>query len=184
MKGPPDTRVSKTRKPRQRFSKEEDEKIKSLVIKYNKTWHLVANEMKDRTARQIRERYVNYLDPYIKQNNWSPEEDALLERLEKQYEQKWSKIVIFFPDRTDVMLKNRAALLRRHRKKSAPLVFPMIKEVTGSSGTVQLTPKETMKKEQWDGVDDFQMKSKDIDDFQDQSNYLDDFTDFSFFADM
>jgi hypothetical protein len=68
--------------------------------------------MKTRTARQIRERYLNYLDPNIKQGNWTEEEDQKLFSFISQKEKNsWKNISRHFPGRTDVSIKNRASTL-------------------------------------------------------------------------
>jgi hypothetical protein len=68
--------------------------------------------MKKRAARQIRERYLNYLDPNIKQGNWTEEEDqkliSFISQKEKNY---WKNISRYFSGRTDVSIKNRASTL-------------------------------------------------------------------------
>ena len=64
------------------------------------------------TGRQCRERWKNYLAPGIQKDKWSPEEDALLVQKVKELGTMWSKMVPFFPGRTDVNLKNRWVTLR------------------------------------------------------------------------
>jgi hypothetical protein len=91
-----------------RFSRDEDLKIQELVLQYGKKWTLISHEMKTRTARQIRERYLNYLDPNIKQGNWTEEEDQKLIFFISQNDKiSWKHISTHFPGQTDVSIKNR-----------------------------------------------------------------------------
>lgn len=105
-------------KKRQSFSTEEDKKLTDLVRKCGeKNWNYIASKLPGRTARQVRERWVNYLSPNVSHEPFSAEEDAKLESLMAQFGTKWSKIAEHFPNRTDVLLKNHAALIKRQIKK-------------------------------------------------------------------
>jgi hypothetical protein len=93
---------------RRKFSHEEDAALKALVEKNGTgNWGLIAGYLKGRTARQCRERWRNYLAPGISTEPWSPEDDQLLSEKHKELGSQWSKIAKFFPNRTDVNVKNR-----------------------------------------------------------------------------
>jgi hypothetical protein len=69
--------------------------------------------MKTRTARQIRERYLNYLDPNLKTEKWTFEEDQkLISILSKCHNISWKSIQMNFPGRTDVSIKNRSRTIQ------------------------------------------------------------------------
>lgn len=98
---------------RSKFTPQEDATLKELVAKYGSTkWSEIAMKLPNRTGRQCRERWKNYLAPGIQNGPWSPEEDALLVQKVKELGTMWSKMVPFFPGRTDVNLKNRWVTLR------------------------------------------------------------------------
>ena len=59
------------------------------------------------TARQCRDRYMNYLAPEYVYSEWTNVEDNLLAEKYLEYGPKWSKIQKFFPNRTANALKNR-----------------------------------------------------------------------------
>lgn len=106
------------RRPRQRFTAREDEIMKWFVSTHGDTgWQRIVTYLPARTPRQCRERWKNYLSPKVSHAPWTPEEDDLLKQKVREYGQCWSKIVAFFPDRTDVIIKNRYTLLRRHESK-------------------------------------------------------------------
>jgi hypothetical protein len=69
--------------------------------------------MRGRNARACRDRWVNHLCPNLATAAWTPEEDALLVSLQEQHGNRWVKIAPFFPNRTDVMVKNRFLALQR-----------------------------------------------------------------------
>lgn len=91
-----------------KFSKEEDEMLKRIVLKFGpKNWRLIASLMPGRTKRQCRDRYVNYLSPGFIRTQWSKEEDDLLAEKFILYGPKWAIIRQFFPQRTSNDIKNR-----------------------------------------------------------------------------
>jgi hypothetical protein len=54
-------------KSRQVWSREEDDLVIRLIKVYGKRWSLLSIKMENRTGKQIRDRYLNKLDPTIKQ---------------------------------------------------------------------------------------------------------------------
>ena len=59
-----------------------------------------------RTGKQCRERWLNHLDPSIRKDAWTPEEDSLLLRLHTTHGNSWAKIAKEMPGRTDNAIKN------------------------------------------------------------------------------
>jgi hypothetical protein len=70
-------------------------------------WQVIANSMPGRTARQCRDRFVNYLTPNLSQDPWSSEEDQVLIDCFKQVGPHWSQIALFLPGRSSNAIKNR-----------------------------------------------------------------------------
>jgi hypothetical protein len=110
-----------------KFTDEEDDFIRRQVEQTGpRCWSSIAAMIPHRTARQVRERWVNYLQPGVNNGPWSSQEDELLIRLVAHGGPKWSHIVSCFQNRTDVSLKNRYILLqrrdRRMVKKAASLL--------------------------------------------------------------
>lgn len=103
---------------RKRFTPEEDKKMRELVKeKGTKQWDLISKEIGNRTARQCRDRWNNYLSPNVSHREWTIDEDRLLIQCLKEFGSRWSNFVIFFPGRTDVNIKNRWNKLQRQYKK-------------------------------------------------------------------
>lgn len=101
---------SRSKGIRQIFSPEEDAYLCSLVNQYGSNcWKFIAKKMPNRTTRQCRERYKNYLSPEIKNGPWTKEEDDLLREKYKEFGPKWAQISTFFNSRSDVNIKNRWA---------------------------------------------------------------------------
>ena len=89
------------------WKKEEDKLIVSLVEKYGKSWSKISKIIQTRNGKQIRDRYLNILDPNINKKKFSVEEDYLLIQLYEKFGPKWAKINQFFHKRTTDMIKNR-----------------------------------------------------------------------------
>jgi hypothetical protein len=106
---------------RQMFSADEDEHLKQLVSQFgNRDWKTIAKKMPNRTTRQCRERYKNYLSPELSNLPWSSSEDVLLREQFAKIGPKWATIATFFSGRSDVSLKNRWATLKGRNEPTQP----------------------------------------------------------------
>jgi hypothetical protein len=99
------TQVKKLK--RATFTKEEDRVLVNFVEHYEEDWNQIAYLMIERSPRQVRERYHNYLDPSIAKNPWTKEEDQKLIELIGKYGSRWKKISESFDGRNEVSVKNR-----------------------------------------------------------------------------
>ena len=99
---------NKEKRTRRVFLKSEDEALKQAIenSKYL-SWKDIATKIPGKNSRQCRERWVNYLSPKIKDDQWDIDEDLKLINLIKLYGTKWSKILKFFQDRSYNNIKNR-----------------------------------------------------------------------------
>jgi hypothetical protein len=104
-----------TSKGKNKFTYEEDLIISWFVREHGPNFMNIQLFVPNRTAKQCREKWKNYLDPTIKQEAFSREENTLL--IEKYFEKKgkWSLIAKFFNGRTDVKLKNQFDYLKRNQ---------------------------------------------------------------------
>lgn len=113
---------------KQKFTPEDDKKLLALVEKYGLfDWESIANEMDNRTQRQCRDRWNYYLNPDVRNNNWSEKEEKLLLKKYAKYGPKWSLISKFFDNRTDINIKNHYIVMQRRavRENNSPQTVPM-----------------------------------------------------------
>lgn len=111
----------KKKSSRQMFTPKEDKQLIELVKEYgDRNWRVISKKMENRTTRQCRERYRNYLSPNLTNGPWTAEEDLLLEQKYVELGPKWAAISQFFKNRSDVNIKNRWASNRHKALRVAP----------------------------------------------------------------
>ncbi|KAJ8535562.1 hypothetical protein K7X08_023282 [Anisodus acutangulus] len=67
-----------------------------------------------RTGKSCRLRWVNYLHPGLKRGNMTPQEERLILELHSKWGNRWSRIAMKLPGRTDNEIKN---YWRTHMRK-------------------------------------------------------------------
>ncbi|OHS93894.1 Myb-like DNA-binding domain containing protein [Tritrichomonas foetus] len=99
---------------RRKFTEEEDnEIIKQVKIIGARKWELIAKFVTNRTAKQCRDRYQNYLAQNFFYGEWTKDEDLVIIRKINEIGQQWSVLSGFLKNRTPNAIKNRANFLMK-----------------------------------------------------------------------
>ncbi|CAN6206165.1 unnamed protein product [Urochloa humidicola] len=100
------------------WSAEEDSVLRAQITLHGTdNWTIIAAQFKDKTARQCRRRWYNYLNSECKKGGWSREEDMLLCEAQKLLGNRWTEIAKVVSGRTDNAVKNRFSTLCKRRAK-------------------------------------------------------------------
>ena len=91
------------------WTQEEDFQVINLSKIYGKNWAKIASGLphKNRTGKQIRQRYLNFLDPKINREKFSVEEDIKILELFETYKTNWRYYTKHLINRTADMIKGR-----------------------------------------------------------------------------
>jgi len=89
------------------WTTEEDSLLLKLYEEFGKQWSKLASIMKNRTRKQIRDRYLNALRPDINYAPWTEEEEKLLVELHEALGNKWTLIASKLKGRTENQVKNK-----------------------------------------------------------------------------
>lgn len=104
------------------WTKEEDEALVDLISRSKpKAWNLIARLLNSkihksipvRKGRQCRERWLNFLDPSLKKDSWTVEEDQLLLSLHNEFGNKWSEISKRINGRNERNVKTRLNWIKK-----------------------------------------------------------------------
>mmetsp|Transcript_10216 Transcript_10216/g.11741 ORF Transcript_10216/g.11741 Transcript_10216/m.11741 type:complete len:392 (-) Transcript_10216:1182-2357(-) len=87
----------------------------SLIVDFS--WGEIAELIPNRNAKQCRERWSYNLDPSIKRDSWTVNEDAVLLKAQRTLGNQWALIARYLRGRTENSVKTRYKSLLRAKKR-------------------------------------------------------------------
>ena len=90
-----------------KWTNEEDQLLISLHENYGNNWSKISKILMNRGPKQIRDRFINNLDPKIIRGNFTITEDLKILEMKNNYGNKWSQISKHFENRSPDIIKSR-----------------------------------------------------------------------------
>lgn len=112
---------SNSNSKRKFFTKEEDRLLTIAAMTFRQgCWNSIAQHVPGKTPKQCRDRWTNYLQPFLKFEPWTNQEDQLLVSLVNDKGTHWTKMKSYFPNRSTNSIKNRWYWLIKNQVKVIP----------------------------------------------------------------
>ena len=110
-----------------KWSAKEDKLLESLVTVRDTDWKEIYKIFETnglfKSEKQIKERWIWYLDPSLKKKKWTIEENKKLFKLHQKIGNKWKIMAEYFPGRRDNAIKNQFfSLIRKSLRISRKLI--------------------------------------------------------------
>ncbi|CAD8086213.1 unnamed protein product [Paramecium sonneborni] len=110
------------KRTKRKWSCAEDEILIDAYKEFGKQWIKISKKLPGRTSKQVRDRYVNQIDPSITHEEWSTEEDRIILEEYKKGGAKWAVISKMLKNRSENQVKNRFyyTILKKYQGEQHP----------------------------------------------------------------
>lgn len=122
-------KILQPRQTRRIWTAEEDNMLVQLVAKHGSNWAALSHHFVDRTGKQVRDRYLNNLDPKINRSKFTDEEDYQIVQQFYRLGPRWAEIAKTLHGRSENMVKNRFYSHIRKKMPAAEIGPPQVSEM-------------------------------------------------------
>ncbi|CAD8080212.1 unnamed protein product [Paramecium sonneborni] len=95
------------KRTKRKWSIQEDKLLLEYYEEYGRQWIKIAEKLPGRTSKQVRDRYVNQINPTINHEQWNEEEDKTIMKEFKLNGPHWAQIAKLLNNRSENQVKNR-----------------------------------------------------------------------------
>ncbi|CAD8180220.1 unnamed protein product [Paramecium octaurelia] len=95
------------KRTKRKWSPSEDQILREAYKEFGRQWIKISQKLPGRTSKQVRDRYVNQIDPTITHDEWSAEEDKIILEEYNKGGAKWAIIAKMLRNRSENQVKNR-----------------------------------------------------------------------------
>ena len=100
------------------WTSHEDNCLRQYVKNHGENnWKLITQYISDRSLKQCRERWTLTLNPRIRRDAWTAEEDEIIVKTQQEIGNRWVDIARLLPGRVDISVKNRFFKLKNMENK-------------------------------------------------------------------
>ncbi|CAD8084653.1 unnamed protein product [Paramecium sonneborni] len=110
------------KRTKKKWSYEEDQILIDAYKEFGRQWIRISQKLAGRTSKQVRDRYVNQIDPSITHEEWSLDEDRIILEEYKKGGAKWAVIAKMLKNRSENQVKNRFyyTILKKYQGEQHP----------------------------------------------------------------
>lgn len=104
---------------KEKWTPEQDKRLIDSIRKHGlESWVVIAKDVRGRTGKQCRERWLSALNPSISKERFTKEEDNMILEMQREMGNKWTIIASYLSKgRTAIGTKNRYNWLKNQQQK-------------------------------------------------------------------
>ncbi|CAD8177410.1 unnamed protein product [Paramecium pentaurelia] len=110
------------KRTKKKWTSSEDQILIEAYKEFGKQWIKISERLPGRTSKQVRDRYVNQIDPSITHDEWQQEEDKIILEEYNKGGARWAVIAKLLKNRSENQVKNRFyyTLLKKYQGEQHP----------------------------------------------------------------
>ncbi|CAK71980.1 unnamed protein product (macronuclear) [Paramecium tetraurelia] len=114
--------MDQEKRTKKKWTVDEDKILLESYAEFGRQWIKISQKLPGRTSKQVRDRYVNQINPTINHDHWTDEEDEIILEEFKQGGARWAIISKKLNNRSENQVKNRFyyTILKKYKGEQHP----------------------------------------------------------------